>query len=313
MIRKYLIPVLAVAGLLMAIWKVAQGSKPAPVALPVIPPTAAPYARFVAGAGIIEASTENLAIGTPVAGIIAAVHVQVGERVAAGSPLFRIDDRASQAALQTARAAVDVARAQVAEAEAGLGTARKLLQLAEALEDKRAISVEEMSRRTSNVRVAEARLAAAQAALVNAQARVHEIETDLDLRTIRAPVAGDVLQLRARVGEFAPTGRTDPPLVLFGNTQPLHVRVDIDENDAWRLRPGAAATGHLRGNPQIQMPLEFVRFEPFVLPKKSLTGESTERVDTRVLQVIFRFDRGERPVYVGQQLDVFIETPATLP
>jgi len=53
-----------------------------------------------------------------------------------------------------------------------------------------------------------------------------------------------------------------------------------------------------------------VRFEPFVIPKKSLTGDSTERVDTRVLQVIFRVERDDLPLFVGQQLDVFIDATA---
>jgi hypothetical protein len=44
-----------------------------------------------------------------------------------------------------------------------------------------------------------------------------------------------------------------------------------------------------------------------VVPKKSLTGDSNERVDTRVLQALYRFDRKELPIYVGQQMDVFIE------
>jgi hypothetical protein len=50
-----------------------------------------------------------------------------------------------------------------------------------------------------------------------------------------------------------------------------------------------------------------VRFEPFVVPKTSLTGDSTERVDTRVLQVSYRVERDGLPVFVGQQLDVFID------
>jgi HlyD family secretion protein len=52
-----------------------------------------------------------------------------------------------------------------------------------------------------------------------------------------------------------------------------------------------------------------VRFEPFVLPKKSLTGDSTERVDTRVLQVIYRVERDDLRLFVGQQMDVFIDAP----
>ena len=53
--------------------------------------------------------------------------------------------------------------------------------------------------------------------------------------------------------------------------------------------------------------MKFYRVEPYVVPKKSLTGESTERVDTRVLQVLYSFSTDDLPVYVGQQMDVFIE------
>jgi hypothetical protein len=91
--------------------------------------------------------------------------------------------------------------------------------------------------------------------------------------------------------------------------EPLHVRVDVDENDAWRVQPGAEAEGYARGNAAIHVRLRFVRIEPYIVPKRSLTGESTERVDTRVLQAVYAFDRGEQPLYVGQQLDVFIAAP----
>jgi hypothetical protein len=77
---------------------------------------------------------------------------------------------------------------------------------------------------------------------------------------------------------------------------------------------GAAARASLRGDPGQSFPLTFVRVEPYVLPKKSLTGDNTERVDTRVLQVIYAVDARERALYVGQQVDVFVDaTPGTTP
>ena len=78
-----------------------------------------------------------------------------------------------------------------------------------------------------------------------------------------------------------------------------------------RVRPGAAATASVRGRASLKTPLHFEYIEPYVIPKKSLTGESTERVDTRVLQVIYSFKRGTLPVYVGQQMDVFISENST--
>jgi HlyD family secretion protein len=77
------------------------------------------------------------------------------------------------------------------------------------------------------------------------------------------------------------------------------------------VRTGAHAMGHVRGNADLKAPLQFVRFEPFVVPKRSLTGDSTERVDRRVLQIIYRVERDDVPLFVGQQLDVFID--ASLP
>jgi HlyD family secretion protein len=120
-------------------------------------------------------------------------------------------------------------------------------------------------------------------------------------------VDGQVLQVKVHLGEFAPTGALPTPLILLGSVDKLHVRVDVEEHEAWRVRAEANAAAAVRGNANLKTPLAFVRFEPFVVPKKSLTGDSTERVDTRVLQVIYRIEDDSLPLFVGQQMDVFID------
>ena len=85
------------------------------------------------------------------------------------------------------------------------------------------------------------------------------------------------------------------------------MRVDIDEYDIPRFVPEAPARATLKGQPDEFFPLKFVRIEPYVVPKKSLTGDNTERVDTRVLQVIYAIDTSGKRLFVGQQLDVFID------
>ena len=207
--------------------------------------------------------------------------------------MFTIDDRAQRVLVSSRQAAVQVAEAQLADT-------KYELNLAEILAAKNITSIEERDKDRFTAQIAEAQLAQARADLKSA-------ETDLDRLTVRAPVDGQVLQLKVRLGEFAPTGVLEQPLILFGSVLPLHLRVDVDENDAWRVRPGASAIGFLRGNKEINTPLSFVRFEPYVIPKQSLTGDSTERVDTRVLQVIYSFERGDLPMFAGQQMDVFID------
>lgn len=95
--------------------------------------------------------------------------------------------------------------------------------------------------------------------------------------------------------------------MVLGDVSALHVRVDIDEHEAWRVCPGAEAVARVRGNANLRATARFVRFEPLIVPKQSLTGASTERVDTRVLQVVYRIESSDVPLFVGQQMDVFIE------
>jgi len=295
MIRKYVLPLVAVLGLAFAIVTVVHGNQPTPAAAPVAEPARAPFQTFVAGSGIIEASTENIAVGTPVSGIVMAIYVKWGDRVHAGDPLFKIDDRDLQANLL-------VAQANVKQAEANLAQAKDKLRLAESVPDKRAISVDELTNRRGTVAVDAAALDAA-------KAQVEQTRIEIERRTVRALVDGQILQIKTRLGEFAQGGVLATPLMLLGNDTQLHVRVDVDESDAWRFRPGAQAMAYVRGNTALKTALHFERYEPYVIPKQSLTGDSTERVDTRVLQVIYSFDEDALPVYVGQQMDVFIEAP----
>ena len=57
---------------------------------------------------------------------------------------------------------------------------------------------------------------------------------------------------------------------------------------------------------EVKIPLEFVRVQPFVSPKIELSNQRQERVDLRVLPVIFRFEKKDAPVYPGQLVDVYI-------
>jgi multidrug efflux pump subunit AcrA (membrane-fusion protein) len=344
MIRKFILPLLALCGVLFAVYTVIAGQRQLPPAPPVAQPANAPYDNKVAGAGIVETASENIAISTPVSGLVTDVKVVVGSDVKQGDELFRLDTRDLQAELAVRQAALASAQqklaklkampraedlppaeAKVVEAQASLADARNQLKLWQSVGDTRAVSQDELDRKRFAEQVAEARLDQARTELASlkagawkpdldiaagdvaaADAQVRATQTEIDRRIVRAPITGRVLQVKVHPGEYAPTGVMAQPLILMGNVDKLVVRVDIDENDAWRIDPTAAAVAFVRGNRDLKTGLQFVRVEPYVVPKRSLTGESTERVDTRVLQVLYSFDRDALPVYVGQQMDVFI-------
>ena len=171
-----------------------------------------------------------------------------------------------------------------------------------------AVSVDDIQKRKHAAELGDAKVLSANASIQAAEAGLAADQTSLDRLTVQAPMDGEILQVNVRPGEYATAGALDKPLVRLGSLETFHIRVDVDENDAWRFKAGARATAFLRGNRAIKAEVRFVRVEPYVTPKTSLTGSSSERVDTRVLQVIYGFDRTTLAVYAGQQIDVFIET-----
>jgi HlyD family secretion protein len=344
--KRFGLPALALVALVFAVsaawkWRTVKSST-----VPLAAPPTAGFQHAVGAVGLVEASSENISISTAVSGLIVKVYVKAGERVSAGQNLFSLDDRDLKAELISRQATLDAARdrlakleqsprpeeippaeARVREAEAALADAAVQQKLIESVSDRRAIREEDLQRRRQATRAAEAKLDEAKAALAllkagawapdlkiakaevtTTEAQLKRLETDIERLTMRAPAAGEILQVNVRAGEYAQVGALAKPLIVMGDTSHLNVRVDVDENEGWKVRADAPARAAERGNSSQKVPLEFVRFEPYVVPKKSLTGDSTERVDTRVLQVIYRFKETKVPFRVGQQMDVFIST-----
>lgn len=373
-IRTILIPLLAVAGIIFAALTVVRGSVPPSAQPPVIEPPRPPFTAFVAGSGLIEASSENIEIGAPVGALVTKVFVNVGDVVKAGDPLFQLDTRELDAELLVresslkvaqaqldklrkgtrpelippqrakvleAQSALDATTSQIADAQSLLDDAKAQVARTKGMAESGAMSAEEITRRNFAASAAQARLDTANANRQAAVARLEEAKSQLTLleagtwdvdlhiaesqvsqaqaaidslkieiarRTVKSPTDAKILQKNILEGEFAAAGALATPLMLVGKANPLHVRVDIDEYEAWRVKPSSSAVAFARGNKNISAQLTFVRVEPYIVPKRSLTGAAAERVDTRVLQVLFSFDPKDLPLYVGQQVDVYIES-----
>ena len=282
---------LAVAGLIAGtILAIHLGGRQ-PFPQPPLPLPKKTFHRGIGASGIVEAKQKNTSIGVPVSGLIKKVLVGVWDHVEAGAPLFQIDD-------QDLRAQIIGARSQVQIKIAQLDRARDQFARLKAVDDPRAISAQDLQDRMLDVKVAEADLA-------TAEAGVEQVEKLIERLTVRSPIAATILQVNVRPGEYAVAGSVVP--VLLGNIKDVWVRADIDEQVAPRIKPGQPAVGYLKGDATKPIPMDFVRIEPYVIPKESLTGSSTERVDTRVLQVIYQFhNSSDRRIYVGQQIDLFI-------
>lgn len=238
------------------------------------------------------------------------------------------------ARLPILEADVAAARTAAVAAEADLDEAKDLVRIADELRVGSAITARERTRRRNDLHAAEARVAEARSRVQKAEAelalidpdrdgasfRIEEAsvaqaraalalaEADLDRHTVRAPAAGTILAVNIRPGEYAVAGAAEAPVVM-GRLHPLHVRVDIDEADLPRFQAEGPAVALPRGAPERRIPLRLVRPEPQVTPKRTLSGSSTDRVDTRVLQIIYAVAEAESGLKPGQLVDVFIGVP----
>jgi HlyD family secretion protein len=298
-----------------------------------------------------EASTLSMiTVGANLPAVVVNVAVHIGQEVQAGDLLFLQDKRSTNAELKVRAATLAAAEAQLIKLErqprpeevppleatvrgntAALATALDLRDRDRKLRGTQVITEQELfaSEQTANTAQAQLEFSKANLNLLMAgawepdkviartnvelaRAQLEQTQTTLELLEVRAPVAGTILQVNVRPGEYISTSSTQS-LIVMGNLNPYHVRVSIDEEDIPRLKLNAPARAMLRGDMlRRDVPMTYVRIEPAVIPKMSLTGANTERVDTRVMQIIYAIDPElplvkEHKILVGQLLDVYID------
>lgn len=232
---------------------------------------------------------------------------------------------------------LDVADAQVVAAQSALKTVQDALNKQRAAFDlnPKAISKDALDSAANAVATAKANLEVAcrQRDLTKSGAWIYDIRNQerqynaldkayqsasalLSKYTLRAPKDGKVLAIHAAVGGFVSAQGTydtytqgmAPVLVLGSSHTRLNVRCYVDEILVPRLPDPARMKARMsvRGS-NVTIPLEYVRIQPFVSPKIELSDQRLERVDVRVLPIIFRLEKPrDLNLYPGQMVDVYI-------
>jgi len=306
-VRNKVIFIVAIAGLVIGIvasYISGIEKKPQP---PAFQPASNPYAKGIYANGIVESyqsNGANINIYPEVAGTIKKILVSEGEIIKKGAPLILIDDAVQMATAEQQKAQIELAGASLKSVQDQLDKLRESRAL-----EPRSVSKNDLDNAENAVNVAKANLEVARKQYELAQ-------TLLSKYFIKSPMDGAVLSVNAAVGSYVSAqGSYDTytqgftPILVMGSSQAyIGVRCYIDEVLISRLPPASQMHAQMliRGT-NISIPLEFVRVQPYVSPKIALSNQRTERVDVRVLPVIFRFERPKNiDVYPGQLVDVYI-------
>jgi len=286
--------------------------------------------QLVAGNGIIEPADRETRVSSHIPGRIAHVRVSEGDFVEAESDLLELDNAVEKAGLDAAEADVAAARAELARTARGLRredvdaivadtesikaraaqsktSLQRIEQLAragaatadeldraknQAAVDERALAAAEARRQAAVVGSRSEDIMAAQAKMQSALARRDQAKATYERTRVRAPLTGRILQIKFRAGEyFNPNGQE--PLIVMGDTRTLRVRMDLDERDVARVRQGQSAFVQLTAYPNRRFTGRVADVARRMGRKNIRTDDPTERIDTKILEVLIDLDPAE--------------------
>lgn len=136
-----------------------------------------------------------------------------------------------------------------------------------------------------------------------AKADVEAMEVEIERTYIRSPIDGTVLQMNIRKGEISDPGKA---AIILGNIDELHLKVSIDQFNVSKFQPGNPAVAFKQGDTTTEYPLEFLHIEPVMIPKKYLTNELQEKVDTLVLEILYKIKKNNSQIIIGEEMNVYI-------
>lgn len=343
---RYLLSVTTIVMLSLSVFAFASllGRKKGELTLPS--PAKTIQKDIVAGPGKVEPDSEEVKVGSELAGKLQEVLAEEGDRVKRGQVLAVLvndDYRATVAANMAQvhekeaiyRKVLNGSRVQerkesfaaTKEAETLEANAKSELQRRQALWQAGVISKEELERYEREYGVAAAKLeaarqhfhlvddrsreediASAKAQLDLAQAQLSESQAILAKTYLKAPFDGTILRKHHRTGEsITNSSVTADPVFTMGDVHGLRVRVDVDETDVSKIANGQKVYMTAQAYGEQKFWGRVIRVGGQLGHKNIRTDEPQEKVDTKILETLVQLDAGVH-LPVGLRVDAYIQT-----
>jgi HlyD family secretion protein len=260
----------------------------------------------VFGLGTVEARVASQ-VGFKVAGVLVDLRADVGDRIAKGAVLARLDDREQRAQVARAGAAVEQAEANLQRATAGVAKAtanynnsKRVNARQQSLVKSHAASIEaaDNAQAAEEAALAELNLAksdvqVAKAAIDDAKAQQQQQIATLDFHTLAAPYDAMVTARQKELGSALSAGQAVFTLI---DPKTIWVLAYIDESKAGEIKVGEPAGIVLRSHPSQRLKGKVARIQP----------ESDRVNEARKVEVAF--DRIPPYANLGEQAEVYVTT-----
>jgi len=260
----------------------------------------------VFGLGTVEPRVQSK-IGFKVSGVLVDLTADVGDRVAKGAVLARLDSREQAARVARAKAAVEQAEANlqkagasVEKAEANYANAQNISRRRQTLASTNIASIETAETAVNAERASAAELslaksdvAVAQAAIDDAKAQKQQETATFDFHALSAPYEAMVIARQKELGSALAAGESVFTIIDPGS---VWVLAYIDESKAGEIAVGQPVDIVVRSQPNRHIAGRVARVEP----------ESDRVNEERRVEVAF--DNIPEDFHLGEQAEVYITT-----
>lgn len=178
----------------------------------------------------------DLQLSVPVGGVVQRISTRPGQQVRAGDVLLALDSAAQQAELRR-RTVLLEDESELQAARARLQALTELMGMTETVaRGSQSVSREELLKLRLEKTSAEGRLQQLEVQKKRERIEHEQARIDLEQRTLRAPMAGVVVDVRAEIGEWA---RPGDEVVRLADISQVEVRLNLPQAVAAGLRVGA--------------------------------------------------------------------------
>lgn len=164
---------------------------------------------------------------------------------------------------------------------------------------------DDLSKADAAIRLAETEIREFDAQIREAETRVRTAEASLSKTVIKSPIIGVVLRKRLKDGESV-SPESQNGIVTIADTSALRVRVDLDETDVAKVKVGQAAYVKADAYGEQRFTARVVKIGQILGRKNIRTQRPTEKVDTKILEVLLELDSGQK-LPLQLRVDAFIE------